>query len=73
MKYQEILKNNPKKSSATKLSEHIPLGISMPTAQQFKSIENRHDVYRDKDCMKKRCEFLRQHATKIISFKKKKK
>ena len=45
----------------------------MSTIFLFKSIENKHDVYRGgKDCMKKFCEFLRQHAMKIISFKKKK-
>ena len=28
-------------------------------------------MYRGKDCMKKFCEFLREHARKIINFKKK--
>ena len=31
-----------------------------------------HDVYRGKDCMKKFCESLREHAMKVIKFKKKK-
>ena len=35
--------------------------------------ENKLDVYRVKDCMKKFCEFLREHAAKIINFKSKKK
>ena len=38
----------------------------------FKSIENKHDVYRGKDCMKKFCESLREHAMETINFKKKK-
>ena len=37
----------------------------------FKSIENKHDVWRDNDCMKKFCESLRDHAMKIIIFFKK--
>ena len=37
----------------------------------FKTIENKHDVYRGKDCMKKFCESLRGHAMEIINFKKK--
>ena len=45
----------------------------MSTTSWFKSIENKHDVYRGKDCMKKFCESLRDHAMKIINFKKKKK
>ena len=65
-------KNNPEKSSKTKVSEHIPLGISMPTISSFKRIKNKHDTYRGKDCMKKFCKFLREHAMKIINFKKKK-
>ena len=44
----------------------------MSTKFSFRSIENKHDVYRGKDCMKKLCEFLREHAIKIINFKKKK-
>ena len=31
-----------------------------------------HDVYRGKYCMKRFCESLREHAMKIINFKKKK-
>ena len=38
----------------------------------FRSTENKHDVYRGKDCMKKFCEFLSEHTMKIINFKKKK-
>ena len=39
----------------------------MSTILTFRSIENKHDVYRGKDC-----EFLREYAMKIINFKKKK-
>ena len=63
-------KNNPENLSTTKVSEHIPSGFSMDTISSFRSIENKHDVYRDKDCMKKFCEFLREHAIKIINLKK---
>ena len=65
-------KNNPENSSTTKVSEHIPLGFSMSTISSFRSIQNKHDVYRGKDCMKKFFESLRPHAMKIINFKKKK-
>ena len=66
------VKNNPENSSLWKVSEHIPSDFSMSTITAFRSIENKHDVYRGKDCMKYFCEFLREHAMKIISFKKKK-
>ena len=65
--------NNPENnSSTTKISKHIPSGFLMPTASSFRSIENKHDVYRRKTCMKMFSEFLREHAIKIINFKKKK-
>ena len=50
-------KNNPENSSTTKVSEHIPPGFSMSTISSFTNIENKHDVYRGKDCMKKFCNF----------------
>ena len=65
-------KNNPENLSTTNVSEHIPSGFSMFTISSFRSTENKHDVYRGKDCMKRFCEFLREYAIKIINFKKKK-
>ena len=65
-------KNNPENSSTTKVSKHVPSGFSVSTISSFRSIENKHDVYRGKDCMKKFYESLRKHAIKIINFKKKK-
>ena len=65
-------KSNPENSSTTKVGEHISSGFSMSTILSFKSIENKCAVYRGKDCMKKFCESLGEHAMKIINFKKKK-
>ena len=44
----------------------------MSSISAFRIIENKHDVYGGKDCMKKFCEFLREHEMKIINSKKKK-
>ena len=46
-------KKNHKNSSTTNVSKQIPSGFSMPTISSFRSIENKHDIYKDKDCMKK--------------------
>ena len=43
-------KNKLKNSSTTKVGKHIPSNLSMSS---FKSIENKQDEYRGKDCMKK--------------------
>ena len=58
-----------KNNSEIKVSEHILSGFSMSTISSFKTIENKHDVYRGKDCMKKFCESLREHSIKMINFK----
>ena len=65
-------KNNPENSSTTIVSENIPSYFLTSTISSFKSIENKHDVYRGKDCMKKFCEFLTEHTVEIINFKTKK-
>ena len=64
-------KNDCENSSTTKVDEHISSSFSMSTISLFKSIENKHDVCRGKDCMKKFCESLCEHAMEIINFKKK--
>ena len=53
-------------SSTTKVSEHIPSGFSMSTIFSFRSVENKHDLYRGKYCMIKFFESLREHEIKII-------
>ena len=65
-------KNNPENSSTTKVGKDIPLGFLMSTICSFKSIWNKHDIYRGKDYMKIFCIFLREHAVEILSFEKKK-
>ena len=49
-------KNNPENSSTAKVSKHIPSGFSMSTISSFRRIENKHAVYRGKDCMIKFCD-----------------
>ena len=63
--------NNPKKSSTMKIGKRINCGYSMSTIWGFDHIENKNSLYRGKDCMKKFCDSLKEHA-KIIIFEKKK-
>ena len=44
----------------------------MSTIWAFDHIKSKHTLYRRKDCTKKCCEFLREHAKNIIDFEKKK-
>ena len=64
-------KNNSEKSFISKVSENIPSAFSMSTIYSSRSIKNEHGLYRRKDCLKKFCEFLREHAMKIINFDRK--
>ena len=65
-------KNNDGNSFTAKVSEHIPSDFSMSTILSFKSIENKHDICRSKDCMKRIFQSLGEHAIEIIDFKTKK-
>ena len=64
-------KNNPENSFTTNVGKHIPSDISMSTISLFKSIENKHDVYRGTDSMKRFCESSREHVMNLINFEKK--
>ena len=53
-----------RKSSTTKLDEHIPCGYSMSTIWPFGDIDNNHDIYRSEDCMER---FYEKHRKNTIS------
>ena len=64
--------NNPHESSTTEINKHTPSGYSLFTHCSFDRAKNKLDHYRGKHCMKKFCKDLREHATKIINYEKKK-
>ena len=63
--------NNPDLLSTTKINQHIPSGYSIYTNCSFDKSNNKLSYYRGEDCMKRFCKDLKDHATKIIDFKKK--
>ena len=64
--------NNPEESSTTEINKHMPSGYSLFTHCSFDKTKNKLDYYRGEDCMKTFCKDLREHATKIINYEKKK-
>ena len=64
--------NNPNGSSTTKINKHTPSGYSIFTSCSFDESKNKLNYYRGKDCMKKFCKDLKEHATRIINYEKKK-
>ena len=64
--------NNLEKSSATKINKHAPSGYSLFTKCSFDTTKNKLDYYKGKICMKNFCLDLREDATKISNYEKKK-
>ena len=64
--------NNPNESSTTKINKHTPSGYSIFTSYSFDESKNKLNYYRGKDCMNKFCKDLKEHATRIINYEKKK-
>ena len=54
----------------TIVGEHSPCGYSVSTTWTFDGIENKNDLYRGEDCMKKFCESLGEDAKKTINSEK---
>ena len=63
--------NNPEKSSTTEIDKHTPSGYSIFTHCSFDKSKNKLNYYRGEDCMKTFCKDLREYATKIINYEKK--
>ena len=64
--------NNPNESPTTTINKHTPSGYSIFTSCSFDESRNKLNDYRGKDCMKKFCKDLREHAMRIINYEKKK-
>ena len=63
---------NPIESYTSKIIKHTPSGYSVFTSCSFDESKNKLNYHRGKDCMKKFCKDLRNQATKIINYEKKK-
>ena len=70
-KLLELEKNIFKNSSTIKINKHSPSGYSLLTHCSFHTTKNKLDYYRGKDCMRNFCLDLKEHATKIINYEKK--
>ena len=64
--------HNPEKLSTIKINEHTPSSYSVFTHCSFDLTKNKLDCYRGRDCMESFPKDLKEHATKIINYEKKK-
>ena len=62
-------KNNPNKSYTTAKALHKPSGYSLLTSCSFYKSENKQTYYRGRDFMKRFCDDLKEHLTRITNYK----
>ena len=60
------------KNAHQQFGEHIRCEYSMSTIWTLDNIENKYSLYHGEDCVKTFCSSLKEHATNIINFEKKK-
>ena len=60
-------KDNNKSYTAAKVL-HRPSGYSLLTSCSFDKSENKQTYYRGRDCMKRFCEDLKEHVTRITNY-----
>ena len=63
-----ICNNNPNKSYATAKAIHKSSGYSLLTSCSFDKSENKQTYYRGRDCMKRFCDDLKEHVTRITNY-----
>ena len=63
--------NNPEKSFTEKKTKHMPSGYWIFPSCSFHPTKNKLICYKGEDCMERFCKDLREHAMKIINYKKK--
>ena len=64
--------NNFEESSTTEIDKHATSGYLLFTHCSFDKTKNKLDYYRGDNCMENVCKDLREHATEIINYEKKK-
>ena len=68
---EQSCQNNPIESYTERKAKHEPLDYSLSLISSFDSKENKHSVYRGRDCFKRFCSDLKELATKIINYEEK--
>ena len=66
------MRKQSRKYSTSKIGEHVPCRCSISTKWAFDSVENKHNLYRGEDYMKRFSSSLRDHAANVINLEKKK-
>ena len=68
---QQSCQNNPNESYTERKAMHEPCGYALSLISLFNSNENKHNVYRGRDCIKRFCSDLKELTSKIINYEEK--
>ena len=68
---EQSCQDNPKESYTEKRAKHETLGYSLSLISKFNSKEDKHSVYRVRECIEKLCKDLKELATKIVNYEEK--
>ena len=60
--------NNNNNTYTTAKALHKPSGYSLLTSCSFDKSENKQTYYRERDCMKRFCDDLKEHVTRITNY-----
>ena len=68
---EQSCQNNPNESYTETKAKHESSGYSLSLISSFDSKENKHNVFRRQDCIKRFCSDLKELATKVINYEEK--
>ena len=68
---EQSCQNNPNESYTEKKAKHESSGYSLSLISSFDSKENKHNVFRRQDCIKRFYSDLKELATKVINYEEK--
>ena len=71
LKKEQSCQNNPEKSYTERKAKHEPSGYSWSLICSFDATKNKHNFYRERNCIEKFCKDLKELGMEIINYKEK--
>ena len=71
LKKDQSCQNNPEKSYTERKAKHEPSGYSWSLICSFDVTKNKHNFYRERNCIEKFCKDLKELGMEIINYKEK--
>ena len=68
LKKEQSCQNNPEKSYTERKAKHEPSGYSWSLICSFDATKNKHNFYRERNCIEKFCKDLKELGMEIINY-----